>query len=270
MNYITHLTSFFQRVSRDYRLNPTHVSLYMALFQQWNLIRFRNPISVCRSELMQVSRISSRVTYHKCIKELHAWGYVHYDPSYNHFRGSLVYMLGFEEKQDREGTLEQAVFCTGAVQVVDSGCMGTEREVGPSINSINKINLTNSRNGRERARDEGSEYEQVGVQKERRKEKGCAEKEKKAAVEPPGLEEVRTFFLERGYRELEAFRFFHHYSANGWMLGRSPMQDWKAGARKWMLNELNQNRGEDASDQGNHRPAPAAGGAGAKDYTEPL
>ena len=164
MNYIAHLTGFFQRVSRDYRLNPTHVSLYMALFLQWNLCRFRNPLSVSRAELMEISRISSRVTYHRCIKELHAWGYLHYDPSYNHFRGSLVYMLGFDERQDRECTPEQANLCTGAVPVVDSGCTGAERELGPSINSINNKNFLKSLNKREAPMlAAGSENEQEGA-----------------------------------------------------------------------------------------------------------
>ncbi|MCC9168541.1 hypothetical protein [Pontibacter harenae] len=270
MNYIAHLTSFFRRVSRDYWFNPTHVSLYMALFQQWNLNRFRNPISVSRSEVVEISRISSRVTYHKCIKELHAWGYVHYDPSYNHFRGNLGYMLSFNDRPETEDTPEQAISCTGAVGEVNLCCTGAERELGPSINSKKNINYINSINGRERAREESSENEQETEEKSERKEKGCVEKEKKAAGEPPRLEEVRNFFQERGYRELEASRFFHHYSANGWMLGRSPMRDWQVAARKWMINEVSQNRKDDENDQGNHEATPAAGHARAKDYTEPL
>ncbi|MFD3003149.1 hypothetical protein ACFS7Z_22490 [Pontibacter toksunensis] len=267
MNYIAHLSGFFHRVSRDYRLNPTHVSLYMALFLQWNLCRFRNPLSVSRAELMEISRISSRVTYHRCIKELHAWGYLHYDPSYNHFRGSLVYMLGFDDMQDRKCTAEQSNLCTGAEPTVDSGCAEGGEEVGPSINSINSINFKNSLNERARAREKGSENEQEGVRKEKRKEKGCAEKEKKETLHgPPELEAVQCFFLERGYRELEAFRFFHHYSANGWMLGRNPMQDWQAGARKWMLNELSQNGEGNEKSQRNRE----AGLAGERDYSEPL
>ena len=110
MNYITHLTGFFELASKDHRLNPTHLSLYMALFQQWNLSRFRNPVSISRAEVMEISKISSRVTYHKCIKELHGWGYIHYDPSYNHFRGSLVYMLGFEKKRWQAAKGEPAHF----------------------------------------------------------------------------------------------------------------------------------------------------------------
>ena len=52
---------------------------------------------------MAVAKISSRVTYHKCIRELHRWGYLYYDPSYDYYRGSLVYLYFFEEqKQERE------------------------------------------------------------------------------------------------------------------------------------------------------------------------
>jgi hypothetical protein len=268
MNYIAHLSGFFKRVSRDHRLNPTHVSLYMALFQQWNLGRFRNPVSVARSEVMALSRICSRVTYHKCIKELHAWGYIHYAPSYNHFRGSLVYMLGFDERQDRECTADPAMLCTGAVPEVDLGCSGAERELGLSINSINSINGLNKREAPIPAA--GSENEQVGVQKERRKEKGCAEKEKKATQHgPPELEAVRAFFRSQDWQELEAFRFFHHYSANGWQLGRTPMQDWQAAARKWNINGINQN--DDAGYQENYAADTETGyGRDGRNYSEPL
>ena len=36
MNYIKHLTGFFEKVGADFDLNPTHISLYMAIFQLWN------------------------------------------------------------------------------------------------------------------------------------------------------------------------------------------------------------------------------------------
>jgi hypothetical protein len=82
MNYITHLTGFFERISIDERLNPTHISLYMALFQMWNMNRFTNPISISRSEIMRLSKIYSNATYHKCIRELHEFEYIQYLPSY--------------------------------------------------------------------------------------------------------------------------------------------------------------------------------------------
>ena len=98
MNYIKHLTAFFEKVSQEFDLNPTHISLYMALFQSWNYNRFQNPISICRSEIMRISKIASFATYHKCIKDLDAKGYIKYEPSYNPFKGSLVHIIDLTEE----------------------------------------------------------------------------------------------------------------------------------------------------------------------------
>ena len=97
MNYIKHLTGFFDRVAKDKLLNPTHVSLYIALFQFWNCNRFKNPISISRDEVMRISKISSKATYHKCLKNLHAQGYIKYEPSYNPFKGSHVFLFNFSD-----------------------------------------------------------------------------------------------------------------------------------------------------------------------------
>ncbi|MFC4740257.1 hypothetical protein ACFO3U_09660 [Flavobacterium ponti] len=97
MNYIKHLTGFFEKVAIDKTLNPTHVSLYIALFQFWNCNRFKNPISINRDEVMRISKISSKATYHKCLKNLHSLGYINYEPSYNPFKGSHVILFNFSE-----------------------------------------------------------------------------------------------------------------------------------------------------------------------------
>ncbi len=90
MNYIKHLTGFFEKVSADFDLNPTHISLYMAIFQLWNQNRFQNPISISRDELMRISKIASTATYHKCMKDLTDREYVIYKPSFNPFKGSIL------------------------------------------------------------------------------------------------------------------------------------------------------------------------------------
>ncbi len=95
MNYIKHLTGFYEKVIQDGILNPTHISLYFALFQFWNFNRFRNPISISRDEVMRISKINSKATYHKCLKNLHSLGYIDYQPSYNPFIGSKIVMLDF-------------------------------------------------------------------------------------------------------------------------------------------------------------------------------
>ena len=92
MNYILHLSGFYDRILQDSRITPTHISLYMALFQFWNDQHFRKSFMINRSEVMDVSKIRSVATYHKCMKELNQFGYIIYEPSYNPFAGSSVTM----------------------------------------------------------------------------------------------------------------------------------------------------------------------------------
>jgi hypothetical protein len=94
-----HLLNFLGRASRDPRISTPHVMLFLGLFQQWAAGSFQNPIVVNRKEVMAVAKISSRVTYHKCIRELHRWGYLYYEPSYDYYRGSLVFLYYFRERQ---------------------------------------------------------------------------------------------------------------------------------------------------------------------------
>ncbi|WP_240324951.1 hypothetical protein [Lutibacter oceani] len=45
---------------------------------------------------MSFSKIGSKSTYHKCIRELSYWKYIRYKPSHNPFKGSRVKMFNFE------------------------------------------------------------------------------------------------------------------------------------------------------------------------------
>jgi hypothetical protein len=155
MNYIKHLTGFFEKVAIDKTLNPTHVSLYIALFQFWNCNRFKNPISINRDEVMRISKISSKATYHKCLKNLHSLGYINYEPSFNPFRGSHVILFNFSEdlkplpKSERKPKNE-LVFEHVNEQALNksytSNGTGTEQAVVPSINYINNTNILNNKN----------------------------------------------------------------------------------------------------------------------------
>ena len=102
MNYIKLLAGFFEKVADDDRLNPTHISMYVSIFQLWNANRFKNPISISRNMVMKICKISANATYHKCIKELHEFGYLEYAPSYNPFKGSLVFLFDFYPHEEQE------------------------------------------------------------------------------------------------------------------------------------------------------------------------
>ena len=96
MNYLRHLNEFFGRMAGDKRLSSYHISLYLALFRQWNACRFANRFVISRSEMMDLARIGSANTYARCMRELTEWGYIHYKPSSNLHCGSTVSCIRFD------------------------------------------------------------------------------------------------------------------------------------------------------------------------------
>src|SRR5688572_18415166 len=84
------ISEFIGSLVTDDRLRPIHIALSTALCHAWISSQFQQPYSVSRSKLMRASRINSKATYHKTLKELQAFGYVEYRPSYHPTRGSAV------------------------------------------------------------------------------------------------------------------------------------------------------------------------------------
>ncbi len=84
------LTDFYNAISDDVRINATHISVYMALLQQWNLNGGESPMKIERDLIMKAAKINARHTYNKCINYLHEYGYIKYTPSINGSVSSLV------------------------------------------------------------------------------------------------------------------------------------------------------------------------------------
>jgi hypothetical protein len=265
MNYILQLSGFFQRVAVDNRLNPTHVSLYMAIFQYWNAERFQNPVSISRQELMRISKISAKATYHKCIKDLHTYGYIQYLPSYNPFKGSLVYLFDMQSSAK-------------LVPVSDRTNIETsiEQALVPYINNINLLN-SNIENESTQSKNDivlkvsKNRVKVVEVNGEKIVEKTKGDKSKPSElISPPDGAAVRNYFLEQKGSEIEAEKFYNYFQSNGWKVGgKAPMYDWQASARNWMLNAPAFAKPQKVV--ANNQPTPGQlNTTSSKNYSEPL
>jgi hypothetical protein len=306
MNYIKHLTGFFDKVAKDKVLNPTHVSMYVALFQFWNCNRFKNPISISRDEVMRISKISSKATYHKCLKNLHSLGYINYEPSYNPFKGSQVYLFNLSDelkplpKSEKNTSLNtELVFKPVDEQVLNQSCTGsgtgTEQALVSYINNTNIPNISNDLkivNLDEQAKKNENDDGFLKIVDTEKKEKSSAKKEKTETLADdnrqiypsfadtdekqteksrqkesvPTIENVKTYFLEQHFPELEANKFFNYFSSNGWLVGgKTPMVDWQAAAQNWILNAPKFISHEPQSNRAKHLNTGTD-----KDYSEPL
>ncbi len=272
INYIKHLTGFFDRVMKDQRLNPTHISLYVSLFQFWNVQRFNNPISISRNEVMQVSKICAKATYHKCMKDLHNFGYLRYEPSFNPFRGSLVHLMNFDDDlKDVQKPVKPSGSKLAKNQTANEHApyrwqTRTEQALVPSINNTNSTNSSNLVNGgtyeqtekmdvkvlqpMARHKEEKVEARGAEIPNDSFGKKSAAKKVDAADVAEipsdnferrkhlhPELDEVLQYFTSQEYASIEAEKFFNYFESNGWLVGgKTKMKDWRAAARNWILN----------------------------------
>ena len=235
VNYIKHLTEVFIQFTEDKRLSPPHISLYMALFQMWNINRFQNPFLIIRSEIMQISKISNKSTYHRCINQLNQYGYIKYIPSRNPMIGSNVEMKDspiLRQVNDIDSPTLRQVERQGSpilrqVTDVDSPILRHPNE--PFYKHINNkhINICIEQN----------EFCKESKNEKVKKEILPSAVSKNVKFIAPTIELVQVYFKEKNKPDIEAQKFFNYFESNGWKIGgRSPMKNWKAAANNWMLN----------------------------------
>lgn len=259
VNYIGHLTAFYERISEDDRLHSSHVSLYNALFQFWNQNRFENPISISRTDVMRIAKIGSKNTYTKCLKELHEWKYIDYKPSNNPLKGSLIYLPNFGNSSGST---------TGSTTGSGSGSGGGS--TGGTLYKHNK-HYKQDKHNKHNKQDRGelhsptqsqpkkneenlffdehnqSNYPSENLHRRRQPQsesenrqspnlKSLIPKSPNKKFTPPTLQEAKDYFHENKSSYQNAEIFFNHFVANGWKVGgKAPMKNWKAAARNWII-----------------------------------
>ena len=269
MNYIKHLTGFFNKIADENKLNPTHISLYLALFQCWNVNRFKNPTGISREEIMKASKINSNATYHKCMKELQTLGFIEYLPTFNPHSSSNVNMINFSEEAKTKPKLEPLTYSNN--EPVQKTTLSKNNKAIEQVNKqayiynnkqtyLNNINIDIGTNSN------FLENENL-IFEENKEEKSSAKKEeiplaladdnlqilKKIAESSenknerqiknlnsiiPSLELTIEYFMFQSSTEIEANKFFNYYSSTGWLVGgKTKMRDWKAAARNWIMNQ---------------------------------
>ena len=239
VNYIKHLESIHSKFIEDNRINPFHISLYMALFHQWNSAMFPEQLSIARSEVIRYSKIGSANTYTRCLRELNDWGYINYKPSNNPYRGSLVNLYRFDNSCDNS-TDNSCDNSTDTTPVI---------VVRPYKNNINNNKHINNKNflGVDfkkidhttilKSKEEFSSSDEKVMKVAKNENPVEKPKKPKPMVALPTMDQVTAFFQEKNRSELEAQKFFNHFESNGWLVGgKAKMKNWHAAARNWILN----------------------------------
>jgi len=214
MNYIKLLNAAFEKFFFDDRLNPTHISLYMALFQEWNSSRFADEFYVNRRDLMRCAKIGSKSTYHRCVTDLNSWNYLFYFPSNNPYKGSKIKMsiIGTSDELDMgqyNPELEQLAEqyrprnepVVNQYHPTNGQAMYSHRPISGQVlvSTINKTKQVNN------------------------------------IKQPKGWQAVINFFIERSFNADEGKKFFEHYETRNWQTSDgNEIRDWRALATNWM------------------------------------
>ncbi|WP_336129409.1 hypothetical protein [Mesoflavibacter sp. CH_XMU1422-2] len=214
MNYIKLLNAAFEKFYFDDRLNPTHISLYMALFQEWNSSRFADEFYVNRRDVMRCAKIGSKSTYHRCVTDLDSWLYLSYFPSNNPYKGSKIKMsiIGTSDEPDMgryNPTLEQLAEqyypirepVVGQHHPINGQVVDPHRPIGGQalVSTTNNI------------------------------------KQENYTKQPKGWQAVIDFFIEKGFNADEGKKFYEHYETRNWQTSDGKtIRDWRALATNWM------------------------------------
>ncbi|MPM18640.1 hypothetical protein SDC9_65053 [bioreactor metagenome] len=78
------------------------------------------------------------------------------------------------------------------------------------------------------------------IKEERDREKKAADKPPRPRFISPTVEEVREYCTERK-NSIDPERFVNFYDSKGWLVGKSPMKNWKAAVRTWEQRDGNAN-----------------------------
>jgi hypothetical protein len=180
------------------------------------------------------------------MKDLHKMGFLEYFPSHNPLKGSLVEMF---------------IFSTSSEQVmnsprVESGT-GTKQVLHPSLNNTNYLNNKQYISGEEEKSNNKKKSQTTSNKNSQSASAAVVQNinenttSKCDKFTPPSKDELNTFFEEEvkkheipgRFAPLEAEKFMNYYTAKGWKVGnKSPMKDWRASARNWVLNFLQFNK----------------------------
>lgn len=84
---------------------------------------------------------------------------------------------------------------------------------------------------------------------------------KTSKFQRPTLQEVQGYMSEKlrgtdGFRQSQSEMFVNHYEANGWLVGKVPMKDWKAAIRNWIKNIENRTFNADYTRTAGKKPVP--------------
>lgn len=215
MNYVRQMNAFSDHATADQRFSAYHITLYMALFQTCNKLRMQQTFAITRSHIMSVAKIGSKNTYYKCIKFLHNEGYIHYQPPASKNTHALITIAPFKQPFPHHPQPRP---------VPEMYPPQPKKDTAPGL----ELNQPSLPSGTPPVPGVVPVYKQTKQEKQK--------ENTHTPFTPPSIAEVKKHFEAIGKSDLEAQKFFHHYTANGWLQGgKTKIVVWQSAVETWLL-----------------------------------
>lgn len=95
-----------------------------------------------------------------------------------------------------------------------------------------KQNIANVANNDDNNSYQSNNNNNYNKEKEEKEDNKLSPKKKTVRFVKPTVEEIAQYIAEKNYH-INAESFFNFYESKGWVVGKSPMKDWKAATRTW-------------------------------------
>lgn len=247
--------------------------------------------------MMTTAKIKSKATYHKCIKELQDKKYITYKPSFNPYAGSEVTLpdLAINARDNQDYTesstnntkpnFEPSQFNSQQASPLNEPLKRNKYETTSKNNHSVPANEPKNHQKDQKTDSTLPNFEQsqlknspvdgqlyINNKTNTNTNKTIVNPTPKNENIPPTLEGIKCYFEEKNTSPLEAEKFFNYYNSNGWLVGgKTPMKDWQAAARNWILNlaKFIRNQNQPRPNPNNLKPN-NLNVPNKKDYSEPL
>ena len=207
------------------KARPTHVSLYLFLWNQCNRSKWVEWFKCPYDLAMQGACIGNNGTYYKCLDELKNFGLIDYKKGINNFKAPLI---NLKQLYDSEQLTEHVTVPLCEQQTVQQYAQQyaqqTEQQPVHIYNYItNNIKLIID-----------NENKILKFFDSLKKEK----KENKVFI-PPTIFELKQYFKENGYNEQAAEKMFNYYNVANWHDAKgNKIKNWKQKAQSvWFKDE---------------------------------
>lgn len=250
VNFINQFLGIRRLFYKDKRIRPTHRALYDALFVYWNSRQWENPFMVVRDELMRHASIGSVNTYTKCMHELNKWGYLRYMPSSSPHIPSMVEMYVYDRITPAVQSVVKSDTAPDGSPVKNE--TGADDAPAPDVRP-EYINNTNNPN---RLKQTAEHPDPPGDDLKNATPQPPPPAKKSGPGGGGGMPEdlgaVVSYFVSLQSTAREAEKFFYHFESNHWEVSGSPVKNWHAAARKWIINA------EEYTHKKSHGPQPGS------------